>query len=419
MCGSSDVPPPPPQVSAEEELNQLNLDMLRQSRAEMEGLRPLLLAESGLQSKADIPGTPEYEKKQTLQKNIGFYENALDSGVGPGGINLSKADINAYKDTLSKQKEELKTLGTQYAKTPERLSAEGRAKKLQEQVDLATERQLSLYGLQADRQEKALKGELPISEGTLQRKQEEFAALKERLTRAGNPVLGDTPETAYSPTTAGTQTLESFKRSYKLIEDSERQGELNQGSSALLGTLGLTSNIGNTRLAQSYETGAAGVPYQNLVGGPIGLINPSLQAQQPYQFNRDMQFQTGMQSAANAAAEKAGYLQLAGQTGASTALIAAAAMSSRSFKKDIKALSEKEEDRIAMSLTGKRKIYNWKYKTERDDSKGHIGLVTEESPDEIVTDDGKHLDIASYLGVLTISLRSMKRKMDALERRAA
>src|SRR3990167_3438829 len=152
MCGSSDVPPPPPQASAEEELNKLNLDMLRQSRAEMEGLRPLLLAESGLQSKADIPGTPEYEKKQTLQKNIGFYENALDSGVGPGGISLIKADINAYKDTLSKQKEELKTLGTQYAKTPERLSAEGRAKKLQEQVDLATERQLSLYGLQADRQ---------------------------------------------------------------------------------------------------------------------------------------------------------------------------------------------------------------------------------------------------------------------------
>lgn len=421
MCGGGGVPPPPPLSAEETAINQETLSLLRQSRAEQDALRPLLLDESGLRSKADITGTPEYDRAQELKKNIDIYQKRLDTGTlefNPS-YKLNAADRTYYKELLSGWKTDLAKVSAQYEKTPERLTAEARAKKLQEQVDVATERQLKLYGLEADRQEKALRGELPVSEGTTQRKAQEFAALKEQLTRSGNPVTGDTPETAYSPTTAGTQSLKSFAERYKLVEDAERQGQISQGSADLYNSLGLTSNISGNRAIALQSTGAGGAPYNTLVGGPISLVQPNLQALQPYQFQRSMQYQGNMQNAANAAAERAGYLQLAG-----TVLGGAAAggtyklLSSKSFKKDIRVLSEKDEDIIAMSLTGKRKLYRWKYKTEPDDSKGHIGMVTEESPDVVLADDKKHLDVASYLGALTIGLRSMSRKLDRMERRA-
>lgn len=412
MCGSSDVPPPPPPNQTEQELNQMTLDLLKQSKSEQDALKPLLLSEAGLEeTKVDNPG----EQAAWRNQLVGVEKEIHD--IDKAGQANHPAVTSRYQE-LQQQKAWLdNAIAPKYSKTAERTAAEARAKKMQEQVDVATQRQLSLYSLQADRQEKALKGELPVSEGTQQRKMQEFTRLKEQLSRSGNPVIGDTPESAYSPTTAGTQTLKSFQDHYKLVEDAERQGQISEGDTALVNSLGLTSGVGNTRESMVRGSGPSSA-YSPLVGGPISLVAPTESALQPYQFNRQMSYQGSMQNAANNAAEKAGYMQLVGQIGGS-AMTAAALASSRSFKKDIKPLSVKDEDRITLSLTGKRKVYRWKYKEEADNSKGHIGMVTEESPDEILTDDKKHIDIASALGVLTIGLRSMSRKIEHLERRAA
>ncbi len=52
--------------------------------------------------------------------------------------------------------------------------------------------------LSQERQEKALRGELPLTEAGQQKKADEFRTFKERMARAGNIITGDTPETAIS-----------------------------------------------------------------------------------------------------------------------------------------------------------------------------------------------------------------------------
>jgi hypothetical protein len=147
-----------------------------------------------------------------------------------------------------------------------------------------------LNQLQLERQKRALEGTLPVSQGLLDRKTKDFVDLKEAAARRGIFIEGDSPETATSQSSAGNELAGQFKRTYGLLEDQERRGEItgapNQvytpgpasqnpygqqlgyatagGSGGLLGAYG--------QLANSY--GAAAAPYgQANMNAYQGLLN--------------------------------------------------------------------------------------------------------------------------------------------------
>lgn len=220
--------------------------------------------------------------------------------------------IDAYLSSLDEQKRENKALGllTQvssglydpvYGADGSLVDAklnQGAVDSLR--ADISKSREIGL--LQADRLEKALKGELPVSEATLTRKNEEFRLLKESAARQGIDIVGDTVDEAFSTpqnSTAAGEAVNRFKRTYGLLEDAERRGEIANVSGVNLGvpTLSLAStatNYGAGSTAPGYAQGA-------------GLLG---QAQQPFQFNRQLQYNTDMTNAQLRSQERAGVYGL-------------------------------------------------------------------------------------------------------------
>lgn len=180
--------------------------------------------------------------------------------------------------------------------------------------------------LQAERVEKALKGELPIGPHTLQAEKDEFEKLKEQLARAGIDVQGDTLQEATSTSTAGIQALESLKKRFDAIKFAEQQGAITQGQSLLLQGAGAIADIEQRRLGTAFGNTGALVPQQQQfgmfdpVGGRFQNVASASQlgftaanqgfgslsgnigaALDPFQFQRQMQFQ------ANQAAGQGGF----------------------------------------------------------------------------------------------------------------
>ena len=170
--------------------------------------------------------------------------------------------------------------------------------------------------LQAENVEKALKGELPISPQTLAAEKDEFKKLKEQLARGGIVVEGDTLQEATSGSTAGIQALQSLKQRFDAIKFAEQQGAITQGQSLLLQGAGAIANIEQRRLGTAFGNTGALLPQQQQFGlfDPTGnrlnqigaasqlgfgtsfqgfgsLSNATSAALQPYQFQRDLQFQ--------------------------------------------------------------------------------------------------------------------------------
>ena len=103
-------------------------------------------------------------------------------------------------------------------------------------------------------------------------------------------------------------------------------------------------------------------------------------------------------------------------TEAGSAWLAAAMVSSRDYKYNIEEIDSDTEKRL-LDLVKNLPIYTWKYKGEGDETKSHLGPVTEESPTEIVTADGKALDTISYMGLLALTVKLLANKVERLERR--
>ena len=407
MCGGGGGAPPPPAPSAAEVQLQLSmLDMLSQGRSELSSLRPYVLSEAGFSQAG-----PDPETRRGWEKQLKDTQATL---AIPGIENDSQYQ---YLKSTESSLLGLLSQASSLEKTHERLEKEARASALQTQIDEATGKQLQLYGLQAERQERALRGELPVSEGTAQRKAQEFNILKENLARGGNPIIGDDPATAYSLTTAGGQSLEQFNKRYGLLEDAERRGEISEGQAGLLGSLGLTSGIGYQGRGELLQTGAAGLGSSSLVGGPLNMSQYYGQAQQPYQFQRSLQYEAANQAAANKAAQGAGWMQLGGQVG--SAALLAAAISAREFKKDIREATPEEEDRSLKAMRSP-KVYRYNYKDEPDGEPRRIGFMAGEAPKEILHDsDKRFLHIPKTMGLMTAAIRSLARKVDKLEEDAA
>ncbi|KKL90554.1 hypothetical protein LCGC14_1903540 [marine sediment metagenome] len=271
--------------------------------------------------------------------------------------------------------------------------------------------------LALEREKKALLGELPLSVAGQQQKAKEFATFKEAMARSGNPITGDDPGTATATTTAGIQGLQAFNERFGLLEEAERFGQLTQGSQLILAKQGITSDIGARRTAGLMQfpgaTSGASVTAPNFGGAAsqfAGLL-------QPYQFNRSLQFRSSLadfsvnaqarqQESANRSAQFGGMLGTAGMLGAA-AIIA----SKRSYKKDIRRASHREEDR-ALEIVEGMKTYTYRYKGESSKSPKRYGLMVDNAPWEIVSADKEGLDVGRTMGALIGATRALARKMD-------
>jgi len=94
--------------------------------------------------------------------------------------------------------------------------------------------------------------------------------------------------------------------------------------------------------------------------------------------------------------------------GSAAGLMGAAAIgSSKSFKQNFSDLDKHERQAVLAALK-KTKLYKWNYKAAHKDGKeDHMGLLTEEAPDFLVTDDGKHIDVVNYLAALTAAVQEL------------
>lgn len=160
--------------------------------------------------------------------------------------------------------------------------------------------------LQSERYLKALKGELPVSEATKQAKEKNFNLLREGLARRGGVIEGDAPEGAIGLGSAASQNLGEFHRTYALLEDAERRGELAAGGmGAAPGTMSLNS------LGQSIAYSPA-----NLIPGYGSLASGYASAAQPYTAQRNLGYQATLQNAALKSQGAAAGMSLLGQGGA-------------------------------------------------------------------------------------------------------
>lgn len=286
---------------------------------------------------------------------------------------------------------------TGYEYTPEQ---KARNTTLQQLADQS----LDLQRRQGERQKQALDGTLPLSQQLIQQRDKDFAALKEDQGRNGNEILGDSIDGAVAKTTSGQQALESLKKTYGLLANNEQNAAINQA--ALPGVYGQQYQISS----QNASPGAPNIALEAL--NPAGFSA----AYQPYQARAALsqnnnQFNASASNSFNNSL-LTGLLSAAGTYGAY-----AYAASSKTFKKNISTLTVKDEEELMQQLNN-TPIHRYHYNEESEGAPRHVGFITEEAPPSLVTEDGKHISVVDYLGVMTVAMRCMTRKLDLLATRA-
>lgn len=84
--------------------------------------------------------------------------------------------------------------------------------------------------------------------------------------------------------------------------------------------------------------------------------------------------------------------------------------SSEEFKEAIENMSDDEYSQAVDDLFH-MDVKRWRYKDGVSDGGEHIGIIAEEAPRDLVTEDGKHLDVVSYLGKLTMAVKQLAKEV--------
>jgi len=88
--------------------------------------------------------------------------------------------------------------------------------------------------------------------------------------------------------------------------------------------------------------------------------------------------------------------------------------SSRDKKQDIRHLSTQEEDKVLESLL-KMQMANFRYKDERFNKKVHLGVIAEESPEQILTVDKKAVELTDYISYAITAIKAQQRQIEELK----
>jgi len=248
--------------------------------------------------------------------------------------------------------------------------------KTYEDVDPSlTQMKRDIERMQLERSQKALKGELPVSK-TLQREfQLGQQRLDEELYRKGGP--------GHKHSTAGTLKQEAFDRNRIALQEAEQRDMLTTAEALAL-------NRQNSRSVEASQI-------ENPFAAQARMLIP---AQQSLSSARDQDNYTrGMQYQSNVAAgqDRAGYISaglgLAGMAGM-------AFLSDPDAKTDIEPVSDAE----LLAALRRMPVKKWKYK---HDGTKHIGAMADKMPRTV--SNGKAVDLVSYLGLLTGSIRELDR----------
>lgn len=240
-----------------------------------------------------------------------------------------------------------------------------------------------------ERTQKALRGEIPLDTGLVSSVDKQEAELRERLRKQ----LGSGFETS----TPGIQALSEFGTQKQSIFDAARRGDLSLGES-----LNLAQGQANQSRISDFLSRGAGIS-----GLPLG--SASAYGQNAAGYNSPLQYwqnQRNSQNQVNAfnAQQGGGFGALFKGIGS---LAGGLFGSSRDFKEKIEPYTGDVLDMVENTP-----IYTWYYK---GDDQMHVGPVTEEAPEIIVSADGKALVSINYMGFMFAAIKALNAKVARLE----
>ncbi len=377
--GPSAPPPDPGLVSKQNQLLQMQIDNANKSSA----LEPLLLSEAGIKYN---PQTKSYEyadpaaakERQQLQNQ--FTQAQLD--------NLDRS--KALEPIMMEQ------MGLQYdpaTKTYKQLNPELQANKRE------------IERLQTERSLKALRGELPVTETLKKELERGQLQLDEELYRQLGPggkssTAGAVRQREYD--TMATQLKEGEQRDMLTTAEAlaMNRGQFNQGQAQGYAG-GRTANNTNLGFSASDPMGRQAA-FENPFAAQARMLSPAQQsldsARNQDNFTRSMGFEKNKL----AGQERAGYISAGlGLAGMGAGMFM---MSDPAVKTDISDVSDAE---LLTAIT-KIPVKRWKYKDDPE-QREHFGGMADTMPD--VVSDGHKVDVISYLGLLTGSIRELNRKI--------
>lgn len=89
--------------------------------------------------------------------------------------------------------------------------------------------------------------------------------------------------------------------------------------------------------------------------------------------------------------------------------------SSKEYKKDIASLDSSDYEDILRKV-GEIDVVKYRYKREDDDNKLRIGVIAEEAPKEIISEDKRAMSLSDSIGFLIAAIKAQQQKILALEK---
>jgi hypothetical protein len=375
--GSTTVQAPQP-TTEELELQRMQLELSRQSYAEQQAMKPLLLRSMGLREVKNEDGTTSYTNLTEEERlaNMSPLERA--------DYEYQKAQLGYLSDQIQRQEE-----------------YEARYGPIE---DLAMQTQMEAL----NRQLAAYKGELPVDPAL----ENELQLQEQQLTDYLSQRLGP----RWAESTPGIQAMAQFKQKAADLRAGARSGEIQTGQGLLLAALDRaqmlnTNPSGSTYFPQITE----GINlYANYPNRQAGIMQSSLAALQPYQNQREMQLQSNIASAQARAQEQSAMW---GAVGSAAGMAGAAGImkwSSILLKDNV--VPVKDALKILAQISGVS--FNWKGTGER--AYGVIAEQVEKVIPEAVgmIGDIKGVDYAMLIPILIQATMEQQRQIDMLAGRA-
>jgi hypothetical protein len=240
---------------------------------------------------------------------------------------------------------------------------------------------IELKELATERSMQALQGELEIDPSVEEDIDRRRVLWDEQLRRQG-----------LRPGDTGYDTaMSKLEHQFEVMRVGLRHGELQTAEAVAGGRAADIANLQSRRTGQMYQYSAS----------PLATIPGYAQPMGAYQHYRGTQTQAAIARSQQSGAAWGGLGSFFGQIGGA----AIAKWSSRELKENISPTEG------ALAKLMRTPIYNFKYKKGVEDSGRHIGMISEEAPEELQVMDGKAVDLYSSIGLTMAALKELAKEV--------